>query len=186
MLEFERFGANFWEYFKVDTLEKFRACSSFGQITREFWEHFCAHFGQVLGMLAGAWCDTGQADDSVDSLMHGHTMWQSRHGWKREAAPFDRAPSPTPSRLQKLTTQGRQNFAQGPGQTARSSLCMTESERQHLKTKKSLLSWQRGDRLRVWAQGDRGRVAAAAGGLHAFRRTQTMAPMMADGFAFPI
>lgn len=65
-------------------------------------------------MLAGAWCDTGQADDSVDSLMHGHTMWQSRHGWKREAAPFNRAPSPTPSRLQKLTTTQGKNFAQRP------------------------------------------------------------------------
>lgn len=39
-----------------------------------FLATFCAHFGLVLGRLAGAWCDTGQADDSVDSLMHGHTM----------------------------------------------------------------------------------------------------------------
>lgn len=46
--------------------------------TFRFWgtlrEKFWAHFAQVLGRLAGAWCDSGQADDSVDSLMHGHTM----------------------------------------------------------------------------------------------------------------
>lgn len=99
-------------------------------IVRKFLGHisgnFCAHFGQVLGRLAGAWYDTGRADDSVDSLMHGHTMWQSRHGWKREAAPFNRAPSPTPSRLQKLTTTKKgKTFSlrklTGPGQTARQS-----------------------------------------------------------------
>lgn len=78
----------------------------FCKVLGRFW----GGFGQVLGRLTGAWCESGQADDSVDSLMHGHTMWQSRHGWKREAAAFYRAPSPTPTRLQKLTTT-KENFS---------------------------------------------------------------------------
>lgn len=57
---------------------------------------------------------------------------------------------------------------------------------QKKKKRESLLSCQGGDKLRVWDQRARGRVAAAAGGLRAFRRTQMMAPVMADGFAFRI
>lgn len=99
-------------------------CQSFGNAIAHIFVYFCARFGQVLGRLAGAWCDSGQADDSVDSLMHGHTMWQSRHGWKREAAPSNQAPSPTPIGLQKLTAT-RKNFSLRtlavPGLTARLS-----------------------------------------------------------------
>lgn len=37
--------------------------------------HFCAHLDKVFCVgVAGAWCGSGRADDSVGSLMHGHTM----------------------------------------------------------------------------------------------------------------
>lgn len=103
----------------------------------------------LVGAVAGAWCASGQTDDCVDPLMHVHILWQSRHGWKREAA---RAPS-SPSRARKLTRRPLLR-AQLPGSRTRLERCLCLRD----------IAWR--SLLRVWWWGVRKQqVGVAAGGL---------------------
>lgn len=90
---------NFHGFSHLETFGEVRVWH-FGEIVISFWEN-CKFWGTHRGWGVN-WQGRGIGPDRLMTpVMHGHTMWQSRHGWKREAAlpPW----ATTPSYLQKLT-----------------------------------------------------------------------------------